>query len=266
MTTMMTALAASPVTAEIAAAATSISTSGLRKRRSSSTKGAGRCSASRRFGPWRASAAAASASLRPGSLIAAAPAWRVRASRPRAGPRPARPRARARRAARSGRAPRPPAHRSRRQARPACPPTTHHSAGFGRDSVSRMVRSRERLARISARLPNTIAAKPMRPRLGVAAAGAARPRRSPGPPRQRPTRPAGGSPPVATALNSGARGSRGGRSMEPSSLGSASKAIEQAGAITNSRNTTCSGNRKIGQPAASGSSDMPAIGTCTASR
>jgi hypothetical protein len=64
--------------------------------------------------------------------------------------------------------------------------------------------------------------------------------------------------------NNRARGSRGGRCMIPCSLASASNTIEQAGSMTNSRNTMCTGKSSKGHPKTSGSSDMPAVGTWTA--
>ncbi len=70
---------------------------------------------------------------------------------------------------------------------------------------------------------------------------------------------------IVAASKSGARESRGGRRIASCSECSASKTIEHVGLMISSRNTMCAGENSSGQPNSSGSSAMPAIGTCTAS-
>ena len=70
--------------------------------------------------------------------------------------------------------------------------------------------------------------------------------------------------PMSLPPNIGLDGSRGGRVITSLSSGSASKTMEQAGSITNSRNRICTGMSAIGLPSKTGTNDIPAMGTCTA--
>ena len=69
---------------------------------------------------------------------------------------------------------------------------------------------------------------------------------------------------IGIGPNSGALASRGGRCIRSLSAGSFSNATEQAGSMMSSSSAMCIGNSRAGQPNSTGSSAMPAIGTCTA--
>ena len=122
----------------------------------------------------------------------------------------------------------------------------------------------ERLTRISARLLSTSAAK-VAARAWASGTAACRQVRKKAPTSSSTHRPWPRLAAIKPVENSGAAGSRGGRCITSGSSGSDSKAIEQAGSISSSRKAMCSGVKSSGQPSSSGSSDRPAIGTCTAS-
>ena len=65
-------------------------------------------------------------------------------------------------------------------------------------------------------------------------------------------------------LNNESRKLRGGRFIIFFSSDTASKTVEHAGSIINSKNAICAGNKIIGKLNKTGSSDIPAIGICTA--